>query len=391
MYTGWAGDENPSGLPSIVETITPSEDFVEGTAACINNPNSYECKQWNNQLLTETAIVGTSLALLPAAGAITTAGGLSTVATSAYVKAAVALASSPVATQRLTNLVTSNAGDIAAMAICALTQDPSFCTASDLASISMAVGGISVGTSFVLEKPSINSVKASKRSLSEMNQEIIPPPLQKNVNDLVENLAKKYGQPKKPYESVEDVVKRTGITKKDKYSFMNIEKVLSAYKEYGSYIRNKGKEGDVDSLMKLADKLGYKPQLVTLNSEEVVVREAKGWVKMPLTTENSVRIGPKNELYIGVSSAGTVNIADLCHDLGACVMGGKVQKYSAYITLEALQLTNAKSQGGITSNSDIRKFIGTRRIGSEELIPNTWLFDALVTGGYESRNIKYLP
>ncbi len=66
--TSCKADTKPSLYTSYVYTPpTPSNEWQEGTAACMNDPESDACKEWNKKQLTEAAIVGTTLLLAPLA------------------------------------------------------------------------------------------------------------------------------------------------------------------------------------------------------------------------------------------------------------------------------------------------------------------------------------
>ena len=59
---------NPSLYTSYAYTPpTPSDEYIAGTTACINDPEGDACKEWNKPQLTEAAIVGTTLLLAPLA------------------------------------------------------------------------------------------------------------------------------------------------------------------------------------------------------------------------------------------------------------------------------------------------------------------------------------
>ena len=70
---------------------TPSEEYVEGTTACLNYPQSLECKNWNESLVQEAAVVGAGLAAIPLA--------IPGAATAAYVGASAYLTTLPASIQ----------------------------------------------------------------------------------------------------------------------------------------------------------------------------------------------------------------------------------------------------------------------------------------------------
>lgn len=63
MFSGYSY----TSLPGIYNTTQPSEEYIKGTTACMEDPDSTECKEWNQQLTTEAAIVAATLILTPLA------------------------------------------------------------------------------------------------------------------------------------------------------------------------------------------------------------------------------------------------------------------------------------------------------------------------------------
>jgi hypothetical protein len=115
------------------------------------------------------------------------------------------------------------------------------------------------------------------------------------------------------------------------------------------------------------------------------------YVNMPLFPDNPVRIGPNNELWVGTDVNGNVaSVPDLCHDVGACLLGGKLTNQNPNITFDTFNSVTAESlQMPPISATRLQQMFGLDP--NETSIPDTTLLDELVKGTVPYRAIRYTP
>ena len=90
--------------------------------------------------------------------------------------------------------------------------------------------------------------------------------------------------------------------------------------EHGHELSKAYENHSVEGFYSIAQSVGFSPREVPLGTSFL---NARG-VKDVLSRQNPVRIGLGNILYVGVENEKVVDFDELAHDVGACVLGGKV-------------------------------------------------------------------
>jgi hypothetical protein len=90
--------------------------------------------------------------------------------------------------------------------------------------------------------------------------------------------------------------------------------------QWGHQLSKAYDEHSVDGFYQIARKVGFSPKEVPLRTSFL---NAKG-IEDFLTPGNPVRIGQGNILYVGVENGKVTDFDELAHDVGACVLGGKL-------------------------------------------------------------------
>jgi len=211
---------------------------------------------------------------------------------------------------------------------CIATGDPDACYWAGLA-LSIPIPGMSVYDDVVDAANSVKKVVSSVDDFLNLRWQSTLPDIQMSL----------FGQ-------------KTPV----KTGYDTIEQVRDASIKYGADIKYVSYEGNYDDITRLTRELGYEPKPTNLGDTVIAMDDDGFWRPSPLTVENPVRIGPNKELYIGMDEVyGGSQIssrADLCHDLGACAMGGKVvtDGTPTVITFDEFNLTLAAN--GIEPLSD---------------------------------------
>jgi len=146
----------------------------------------------------------------------------------------------------------------------------------------------------------------------------------------------------------------------------------------------------VADLYRLVNEVGYKVEEVKLGFKYV---DSHGRVQ-EVTPVNSSRIGEGNRLYVAVGNSGEpIDPRELCHDVGVCLMGGKVTQ-SDQVPRIRVDTFNQITQfsRGITYT---REELDQRRLfepgGDKTSIPRNYIFDSLLEGRLSQRDIEVLP
>jgi hypothetical protein len=177
--------------------------------------------------------------------------------------------------------------------------------------------------------------------------------------------------------------------------------VRDTYRQSGPALKNALENNDVQTMYDLAEQAGYTPievpigknmALVDNNYQPVMVYENGGWVNAPLTPQNAVRIGPNNELWVGINpnQGGVFDTQDLAHDVGACLLGGKLCTGQNSIPFNVFNETIMESdQIPPIGPSRLQEMFGLSSDATE--IPDTRLLDAMVQGKIPYQFIRYIP
>ena len=93
-------------------------------------------------------------------------------------------------------------------------------------------------------------------------------------------------------------------------------------------------------------------------------------------------------MFVATKNGDVINPADLCHDVGACLLGGKdydAGGMSDKIRVETLQDVIENNLGFRPSLEQLVE----KGVSGGTYTTDTWLLDALVKGDLQYRSIKY--
>ena len=90
--------------------------------------------------------------------------------------------------------------------------------------------------------------------------------------------------------------------------------------KHGHELSKAYEDHSLEGFYRIAQSVGFTPREVPLDTS---FPNARG-VKDVLSRQNPVRIGQGKVLYVGVENGKVVDFDELAHDVGACVLGGKV-------------------------------------------------------------------
>jgi len=100
----------------------------------------------------------------------------------------------------------------------------------------------------------------------------------------------------------------------------SLKNVRDKIAQHGHRLSAAYHDRSIESFYEIAKDVGFNPQEVPLGTSFV---NARGQNDL-LTRENSVRIGQGNRLFVGTEHERVFSLDDLAHDVGACVLGGKL-------------------------------------------------------------------
>lgn len=174
--------------------------------------------------------------------------------------------------------------------------------------------------------------------------------------------------------------------------------VLQTYDDYGTQLQTAQQLGgrgtpaqrqqSVNMLDDLVQEKGYTIQLVSTSDGPVPVINNQGkQVKELLSAAkgDTVRQNPFTKTIYALSHPKFEGVAsdnlDLCHDVGACLLGGKLSAAGQNSSIPATTLIRASSQQLTMSQLEE---LGIVQNG---FIPNTWLFDQLIKDSIIKRSL----
>ena len=167
----------------------------------------------------------------------------------------------------------------------------------------------------------------------------------------------------------------TKLLRKERNSLWN---VLDTWEKYGQRFKRPPENTPVADLYQLAREVGYKVQEVQLGTKYIGVHGNE----QQITADNSCRIGKGNILYVAVYKPNSpYDCMDLCHDVGACLTGGKVAKKGcvSYIRVSTFDRVTQFSQGKVFTTKELNeRYLLDPKDNTR--IPKTYIFDALITG-----------
>jgi hypothetical protein len=160
--------------------------------------------------------------------------------------------------------------------------------------------------------------------------------------------------------------------------------------QWGPQLSEAYEERSVDKFYEIARKVRFSPKEVPLGTSFLNARGAKD----VLTSGNPVRIGEGNVLYVGIENGRVVDFDELAHDVGACVLGGKLTGDKRTGLIHAATL-NEVSWRSIRKTYTYQELLdlGVIREGKQAdlRIGTTYLLDAILfRKTFPFRAIKYV-
>lgn len=116
----------------------------------------------------------------------------------------------------------------------------------------------------------------------------------------------------------EKLPKEAKFTQKER-ELNTLRKVRGVALKYGDRLQSAYKSRSHQSFYEIAEEVGFTVKEIPLSSKFVNIFGKEEVI----TTENSVRIGQNNTLYVGVNKEGVIDIRDLAHNTAASLLGGK--------------------------------------------------------------------
>ncbi|OGM76720.1 hypothetical protein A2394_01445 [Candidatus Woesebacteria bacterium RIFOXYB1_FULL_42_36] len=142
----------------------------------------------------------------------------------------------------------------------------------------------------------------------------------------------------------------------------------------------------IADLYRLTQEIGYKVREVGLGAKYIDIHGKT----QEITRDNSCRIGKGNVLYVGVYEPGSpYDRSDLCHDVGACLTGGKIIKKDCvpYIRINTFNQVTQLSAGKTFSLGELSEK-NLLDPNDNTRIPDTYIFDAILAGDIEASMIS---
>lgn len=160
--------------------------------------------------------------------------------------------------------------------------------------------------------------------------------------------------------------------------------------QYAPSLSKAYQDRSVQAFYDIAKRTGFTPKEVPLDSAFV---NAKG-AKDQLTRQNPVRLGEGRTLYVGVEGGRVFDFDELAHDVGACVLGGKIASSDKVGLIHAATL-NEVAWRSIRKTYTYQELLDLEVIREGKQgdlrIATTYLLDAIVyRKSFPFRAIKYL-
>ena len=169
-----------------------------------------------------------------------------------------------------------------------------------------------------------------------------------------------------------------------------VKKVTDTYLDYGRQLREgyvDARMGRPEGLYDIAREAGYEIEEIRFGDQFLNTRNQME----KITPGNAVRLGQGNKLYVGSASGSFEPSAamDLCHDVATCLLGGKVIRDNGVAEIRPSTIQD------ITEVSIERMTLEEMRaaglLTNQNMVPSTWLLDALIHQKIKYRSVKYLP
>lgn len=170
-----------------------------------------------------------------------------------------------------------------------------------------------------------------------------------------------------------------------------LRKIRGVALKYGDRLQSAYKSRSHQGFYEIAEEVGFTIKEMPLNSKFVNIFGKEEVI----TTENSVRIGQNNTLYVGVNKEGVVDIHDLAHDTAASFLGGKRVDpgLSAGINPELfLEIINKSGAKKHTRTDLANKNLLSVSSRKEVIIDSIELLEAIVfTGDVAVEQLENIP
>jgi hypothetical protein len=162
-----------------------------------------------------------------------------------------------------------------------------------------------------------------------------------------------------------------------------LENIKQTYVKYGEELKKLDELQDPDQVYKFVEKLGYTVQKLPLGSKYV---DEHG-NDLEITLDNSVRIGKGKILYVGIFFQG-IDFSQLIHDVNVIALGGKnVPGCAPLISPTTFDYVTRKSNETTYSIEQLKDMSAyDEKTG---WIHSSYLFDALISGKLQYRDIRY--